>query len=127
MTYTLERPEPGIQLLKWTGTLTEAEFKQSVLDRKKLADEQGDKSYVTIMDITGVAVKSINFRLAIWGANYDKRLKYVIIINPSITAKTVLNLVARTIQFNYEIVDTLEQAMQRARAVREREKLDSSN
>jgi hypothetical protein len=123
MTYTLERPEPGIQVLKWTGTLTEAEFKQSVLDRKKLADEQGDKSYVTIMEITGVQVKSINFRLAIWGANYDKRLKYVIIVNPSITAKTVLNLVARTIQFHYEIVDTLERAMQRARAVREREML----
>lgn len=123
MVYTLERLEPGIQLLKWTGTLTEAEFKQSVLDRKKLADEQGDTAYVAIMEVTGVVVKSVNFRLAIWGANYDKRLRYVIIVNPSITARMVLNLVARTIQFRYEIVESLEQAMQRARVVRDREKL----
>lgn len=127
MVYTLDRPEPGIHVLKWVGSLTEAEFKQSVLDRKKLADEQSDRSYVAIIEITDVVVKSVNFRLAIWGANYDKRLRYVIIVNPSITARMVLNLVARAIQFRYEIVDSLEQAMQRARAVREREKLDSSN
>lgn len=107
------RIEARIYSSTWVGTVTKEEILGGVVER--MAVEQGEIPYVTIIDASQLKKFPFNARVLSQGRKVYVHALAILIVKPPMMGRVIADMVGRITPLRFEYFETLEAAVAHAR------------